>query len=523
MVMAKTKVGFALYIALLASFANDSVLAASIETLVMPGPVASAHADVENNCDACHQRFDRQSQKKLCLDCHEVIASEVEGGEGFHGRSPIVQASECRQCHSDHRGRDADIVGFSSGSFDHGLTDFPLSGEHVDLACASCHEADAPHREAPQACVECHASDDVHDGALGTRCADCHGSQSWVDTAFDHDERTTFALTGAHGETSCVACHANQTFEGTSTDCVSCHRADDVHGGGRGGQCQACHTTGNWAETSFDHHLETGFSLQGAHADIACKSCHLDNMALERPPTDCAGCHSGNDVHLGNNGTDCASCHSQTGWQTSFDHNETTGFALLGAHMDLACTQCHQGALTDPLETNCFACHFDDNPHGDDLVRCETCHGVEAWGAQVQFHHDLTGFPLLGGHRVAACEQCHNGLRFSQAGGLACVDCHRNRDVHEGSMGTTCSSCHTAVAWELWRFDHDVETDFSLDGKHAGLACASCHDPGAAETPSRNCAACHAADDAHQGGFGDNCARCHSAENFSQPSIGRGG
>ena len=38
---------------------------ASIETLLMPGPVSKAHAKTEQQCSACHDRTDRARQTAL--------------------------------------------------------------------------------------------------------------------------------------------------------------------------------------------------------------------------------------------------------------------------------------------------------------------------------------------------------------------------------------------------------------------------------------------------------------------------
>ena len=58
------------------------------------------------------------------MDCHDVVADDVTGGAGFHGRHPDASTAQCKTCHSDHLGRDADVVGLNEDTFDHGMTDF---------------------------------------------------------------------------------------------------------------------------------------------------------------------------------------------------------------------------------------------------------------------------------------------------------------------------------------------------------------------------------------------------------------
>jgi len=128
----------------------------------MPGRVIEGHADVESDCGACHDADSDAARASLCTSCHEDIGRDREQGEGFHGRFAPARNSECVACHTDHEGRDADIVKLHAGVFDHALTDFPLSGKHTLAACTDCHRADDAYHEAPLVCGACHGDDDVH-------------------------------------------------------------------------------------------------------------------------------------------------------------------------------------------------------------------------------------------------------------------------------------------------------------------------------------------------------------------------
>jgi len=495
-----------------------NLLAASIEMLIMPGPVVSGHAELEETCSNCHDLFDQSAQQILCLDCHEEIATDLASSEGFHSLNPQVAKSQCKQCHSEHLGRDADIVALQEDLFNHNFTDLPLLGSHQNLICSSCHEADHSYSEAPTACASCHEDDDIHRGNLGEECATCHEPDSWSQGQFDHST-TDFELTGKHTETTCVLCHVDQKYEDTNMQCVDCHRLDDKHGGAQGDECESCHTSESW-ETSFDHEKETGYPLVAAHSSLQCSNCHVSQNEYSGLPTSCEGCHRSNDVHLGRNGTECEQCHNEDNWQTEFDHLLETEFALQGAHNDLSCTACHVGKLSDPLETDCLSCHAKDNPHGDTLVQCANCHAQSDWMEDIRFHHELSRFPLVGMHGVTSCEQCHATLEFSPMA-LDCQSCHAADDVHERALGDACESCHNPVNWNSWLFDHDTQTDFALDGAHTDLECAACHPPSnPAEKQAQACYACHRTDDPHRGGFGRQCAQCHNSSNFSEVEIG---
>ena len=45
------------------------------QRILMPGPLAEKHAELETNCENCHSPFDREETTALCLDCHDEIAA----------------------------------------------------------------------------------------------------------------------------------------------------------------------------------------------------------------------------------------------------------------------------------------------------------------------------------------------------------------------------------------------------------------------------------------------------------------
>ena len=499
---------------------------ADIKTLIMPGPVIAGHADLEEDCESCHRAFDGDAQTGLCLDCHEEIAADVEAGEGFHGRQNPGQDPDCRTCHPEHRGREADIVGLAPETFDHSQTDFLLEGAHGATACTSCHERDKSYRETPGLCVDCHREDDRHDGQLGEECGDCHEAASWDTAQFDHDE-TDFPLLGAHASADCGLCHPGDRYENTPTECKDCHASEDVHRGKLGSACADCHETEAWKEGAFDHEKGTDFPLIGEHQEVRCNDCHLTEAvgAAKDLDTNCFGCHAEQDDHDGSFGEECEKCHSPRAWNRSiFDHERDADFALQGAHGSLACTNCHHGVLgQETLSRKCSECHSESDLHDGQLGdRCESCHSSKSWTRDLTFDHDMTNFPLLGMHVVASCEDCHEDRRFHDTSGK-CVDCHKRDDVHERRLGSNCGDCHNPNDWNLWHFDHARSTDFPLEGKHAGLECVACHSAPVGDSIqlSKNCGACHSLDDPHRGGFGDRCETCHVERSWEDVRMPR--
>lgn len=501
------------------------VHATKFETLIMPGEVISGHAKVESECTECHARLDDTPQNTLCLDCHEDVGKDLQSKQGFHGRKAGLADQECKSCHTDHKGRDADIVKLNKDTFDHDGTDFKLKDAHLGLSCDSCHATGKAFRAAPNNCIGCHREDDPHKQRLGEQCSDCHSARNWTETKFDH-AKTDFALKGAHKEVTCSACHPNQRYENTPDDCYSCHALNDVHNGLNGQKCADCHTEQRWDEASFDHAKDTKFPLRGRHAKLDCEVCHTDAPAKLKLKTECIACHRADDSHHGRNGTQCANCHGADNWtEARFDHDRKTDFPLRGKHSDVACDSCHRGSLTDKLGGECIDCHRADDVHrGKQGEDCARCHKESGWGDQVVFDHDLTPFPLIGLHATVPCEECHVSAVFQDVA-KQCSDCHAADDVHKQGLGTACASCHNPNGWSLWEFDHDTATDYPLRGAHHDLVCAACHDKpvkdGAEVALAKHCNACHGQDDIHRGRFGQQCDRCHSEESFDQVEMRR--
>ena len=496
------------------------------EKMVMPGPLVEAHAEHESECSSCHQAFKAEAQRTLCLDCHEEVAADLTAREGFHSRHPLASTGQCRSCHGDHRGRDADIRGLTEATFDHAQTDYALLGAHQSATCQSCHVPDVARRDAPLDCVGCHRDDDAHDGALSEDCGKCHDEVVWTTTRFDHDE-TDYPLTGAHQTATCGGCHAGDRYKDTPRDCISCHAIDDAHSGRFGSDCGDCHTTKVWRQEGFDHQRESGFPLVGAHAEATCVTCHRQAPGERKLPENCSGCHASEDVHAGRFGVACGDCHAPRKWaEIRFDHGKRTEFPLRGAHQRASCDACHSESVKkSDMDTSCIGCHRSDDVHRSTLgTDCASCHDERSFTSGVAFDHDLTKFPLLGLHAMAPCESCHTSHDFQRAD-VACYACHQPDDKHERTLGNTCNRCHNPNGWRVWRFDHGQSTDFALDGAHENLECGACHrQPMSLEYQMpQSCIGCHASDDAHRGGFGRECDDCHTSRAWKPASFRRGG
>ncbi len=490
----------------------------SLETALMPGRVIQGHAKWEEYCAKCHKRFDKAAQPQLCQDCHKDIRKDAQEKRGLHGR--FKDQKECRECHTEHKGRMENIAPISEQTFSHERTDFPLVGAHADrgkVECKACHKPKAKYRDAPSDCYACHKKDDKHKGALGSVCGDCHTERNWKDTAskFNH-ETTRFPLRGKHARTKCEDCHAGERYKSTPMDCYSCHKKDDHHKGVFGPKCELCHQERNWKTSTFDHDKDTTYRLKGRHAKVKCDSCHRKPVASEKTPTVCYACHKKDDKHKRRYGERCEICHTERNWNASiFDHDRDTKYSLKGKHRRATCDSCHKGRLyKDKTPTMCYACHQKDDKHkGRFGERCESCHIETDWKTLIFDHDRATRYPLLGKHRPLACDSCHKGHLYRDKLKTTCYACHEKDDKHKGQEGSQCEECHNERSWKETRFDHGL-TKFPLLGKHAKTECKKCHLTPAFKDAESDCVACHEKEDVHKRRLGTGCEKCHNARDW---------
>ena len=491
------------------------------------GGVAS-HAEIAGACGACHVApWEKQTMNDRCVVCHEDVPQQMLDLLTPHGRMFAIDAlAQCRDCHPEHRGATALLTEIEGWKYPHELSGFFLTthqfkAENDPFTCVDCHGSDVTTFEV-NLCETCHAQSDQafmnqHILDYGSSCLECHNGADSMVTNFTHAD-FQFKLTGKHAGVACASCHSGGhnliDFRMLSQDCASCHEIDDPHEGMLGMDCASCHTTEGWVPSQFDHNRST-FKLTQAHEDVACVKCHLDKL-FKGTPTDCFSCHKQDDPHDGELGTDCASCHDATTWQdVTFDHSKVS-FALQGKHVDVACSDCHNDLTFKDTPTTCASCHTDIHmgQMGND---CAKCHNPSDWH-DVNFDHSLTGFQLVGSHKGVACTSCHiNGNYKGTASN--CFACHSTDDAHNGQFGTDCGTCHNPSTWKDASFDHGKITGFALTGSHAGVPCTACHVNGVFKGTSRECGACHATDDAHNGQFGTNCAACHDTTKWKNATF----
>jgi hypothetical protein len=332
--------------------------------VVSPRALARAHAELEgiSHCGDCHAGL-RATPDSLCLDCHEAVADRMKAKLGWHGQLE----GACVDCHVEHQGPDADLLGLDRDALNHELARFPLRGAHATTACDDCHERAGEtgrvgfHAQdiAFERCANCH--EDVHaaDFARDRDCGTCHSERGFradalVASSFDHARDTDYPLIGAHAATDCTGCHTPGARVAApaagrapgrlaASDCAGCH--EDPHPGSLGSSCESCHTPIGWEAEGkgarFDHARDTRFPLDPLHARLSCESCH-EGLAFSAAGRDCVDCHS----------SAAALLRGRLDGVTAQPDPHASG---------VACRDCHAKDVAQPTlldyERACLACH----------------------------------------------------------------------------------------------------------------------------------------------------------------------
>ncbi|MBU0622265.1 MAG: cytochrome C [Gammaproteobacteria bacterium] len=499
----------------------------SVNNLLSPGKLISGHAKYDNECDKCHKPYDKAAQSGLCRDCHKEVSKDINEKRRYHGLMKKEKA--CKECHGDHKGRDARIAKLDTIGFDHETTGYPLKGAHTasKVLCKDCHSPLKKYREAPTKCIACHEKADKHKGSLGKDCESCHEEKDWKTFHYDHS-KSKFDLQGKHKEVKCKSCHVKDKYKDTPRLCSDCHKKDDDgekgHKGKFGPKCETCHTDREWKEIIFDHDKKTKYPLLGKHKETKCTECHKGVLYKEKLKKECVACHKKDDDkekgHKGKFGSKCETCHIEKGWkEIPFDHDKKTKYPLLGKHKDAKCSDCHKGNLyKDKLKKECVACHKKDDDKekghkGKFGDKCETCHIEKGWKEIVFDHDKKTKYRLLGKHKETKCVACHKGDLYKDKLKKDCYSCHKKDDKHEEQQGKKCESCHDEKDWKKASFNHSM-SKYPLTGRHILTECKKCHATPRFKDAKSDCWSCHEKKDSHKKTLGTNCEKCHNTRDW---------
>jgi len=177
-------------------------------------------------CEQCHSDGLFKGTPKDCYSCHQ----KDDAHQGEYGTA-------CEACHT--------VTDWKDVTFDHGLTQFPLNGAHVKVACTACH-ANNVFKGTSTACASCHREPDYHLGMFaGQACSQCHTTTAWRPAPYNGPH--TFPMNhGGRGNT-CADCHQPTLRTWT---CYTCHNQAEIanehaeEGIANFSNCLQCHPTG---------------------------------------------------------------------------------------------------------------------------------------------------------------------------------------------------------------------------------------------------------------------------------------
>lgn len=362
-----------------------------------------------------------------------------------------------------------------------------------------------------------------------------------------------------------------------SSNCTNCHSGDYVVVGTKvadhlatSNLCQACHSTFDFAATSFIDHQEVFGNCSECHngikavgksvfhevTDGECSDCHNTSSFLELAADGtydhsnlsrlCTACHNGT-VATGKTASvleggshpetdhECGYCHTTTSFQGAYpDH---TGPSVTGP--GITCDSCHVADGTGSARGQSVG-------HPLTIVDCDTCHSIISFKmTDGIFNHSVID------PAVQSCESCHNDSTSINARSKSsaipdhpatnsdCGACHNTESfspafgvdhTDPAVLAQRCDNCHNGVD----ATGIPLTTPFYEHMPITTEDCAACHTPGTFSTGTYNhagvvngCTACHnnvisvGKLENHIPTNPDNqdCAACHNTTDFAQATF----
>lgn len=292
----------------------------------------------------------------------------------------------------------------------------------------------------------------------------------------------------AHGQLSCLDCHAETPAQKPHPDPARVNRAPKEHFQAQ--RCYECHAevepnlaAGRHGRRVVDDPARYAYCLEchDPHATAAvnpevkakfqagvprwqqCGACHAAQTTPPAPTADlkdCYACHMapapGGPQAAAQTARFCLNCHGQNPPAAKGMPLIAASFKQDNPHQEISCLTCHPGGAHYPhngqATVNCQQCHatrHDEKAAGGDLhlgVSCQACHlqGVKPWQdaktgrvlAQPARLDDgqTTVHSLVPEANQAACARCHQAGNTVGAAGMVLP-----------AKSVICMPCHTAT------------------------------------------------------------------------------
>ena len=282
---------------------------------------------------------------------HAQMSAMSIGCSGCHHYNTTGPILNCRKCHEDNRARENVSVPDLKAAYHRQCATSHKEWSHENGCNGKCHLKKGSENQNPlQKNVDA-IKDKSHPTLTEpTKLIFQTNSDAGKIVTFFHNEHNLlFKINCAncHNQDNCLKCHDKnkqkglsnsgktiKSFEEQHKTCIKCHS---------GNSCQKCHKEKE--NTPFNHAKTSGWTLKGAHSQLACSKCHGNNMPYKKLDNNCTSCHK-NFV------------------QGKFDH-KVIGWSLSDAHKELECDNCHSNK------------DFSKGP------KCNMCHDDKSFPAQL--------------------------------------------------------------------------------------------------------------------------------------------
>ncbi len=251
---------------------------------INPGVLVKGHKNLRNNCFACHS-IGSGAPTENCIACHNLSEIGIKTSAGALIEKPNSKTNQlhksvadikCYNCHTEHNGlsREKATMNFTHSVLPKQMLN-NCGGCHSDKKpanylhhsvssdCSACHrieswkQAEFKHEllgEKNIDCRNCHTNkipdDGIHKGlANNIQCLQCHSTNAWKPSTFDHakyfrfDNNHPSDCSSCHNLKenfklyTCYNCHEHKPSEISNkhleegikdfNNCVKCHRSGD--------------------------------------------------------------------------------------------------------------------------------------------------------------------------------------------------------------------------------------------------------------------------------------------------------
>ncbi len=244
-------------------------------------PLTGAHATLA--CAQCHTNNNYTTLPTTCFGCHQTDWNGTTNPSHIAAGFPTT----CDTCHT--------TTNWTNVNFNHAVV-CQLSADR------SARDADlhpVPHQQQLHEHADClllvpsgglHGYDQPEPRVLGIpdRLLDLPHDE-WLEPVLVQSQQHRISAYRRPYNSGLYAVPHQQQLHDLPTTCYGCHQTDwngttnpNHAAAGFPTTCDTCHTTTAWTGATFNHN-NTPFPLTGAHVNVDCNQCHINNVFAGTP------------------------------------------------------------------------------------------------------------------------------------------------------------------------------------------------------------------------------------------------